>query len=81
MVYTAITERFIATEWCFYSAHHTVSWGSNCQACGFVTDKRNFFNPLTPKSVRLLISPYNTTLEYNVTVMRMKGRITNLRSS
>ena len=81
MVYTAITKRFIATEWYFYSAHHTVSWGSNCQACGFVIDKRNFFNPLTPKSVRLLISPYNTTLEYNVTVMRMKGRITNLRSS
>ena len=40
-----------------------------------------FFNPLTPKRVQHLISPYNITLESNMKVMRIKEMITNKRSS
>ena len=36
-----------------------------------------FFNPLTPKRVQHLISPYNITLESNIKVMRIKEMINN----
>ena len=38
-------------------------------------------NPLTPKSDKYLISPYNITLESHIKVMRRKEMITNKRSS
>ena len=38
-------------------------------------------NHLTPKSDQHLISPYNTTLESNIKVVRIIGMITNYRSS
>ena len=34
-------------------------------------------NPLTPKSDWHLISPYNITIESNISVMRIKEMITN----
>ena len=37
--------------------------------------------PLTPKSDKYLISPYNITLESHMKVMRRKEMITNKRSS
>ena len=40
-----------------------------------------FTNPLTPKSDRHLISLNSITPESNINVMRMKGMITNPRSS
>ena len=36
------------------------------------------FNPLTPTSDQLLISPYNITRESNIKVTRIKEMIPNL---
>ena len=39
------------------------------------------FNPLTPTSDQLLISPYNITRESNIKVTRIKEMIPNFLSS